>query len=708
MRNLFHVFTFIIVKITISYSYTTENRKIFASVSLDSNDLSSSLPFVSFNGSKLYFAYYNTIIDESYGKESSYRLLDNIASGLSVFTHPTPNFGEYEKDTIDKHLLSSSGGWCYILTLFIFYPKLRVDLTDQNHLFNELYNRCMILNGSFSDHNFREYSSSILFSSNVTLDDLYIFEKFSRMCPKPLYLSTRDIEHCSKHTSNNDKSIIADFFLHRECYMNDIMDLNLIPYGKLYKDSTKSIKSLIDPLAVLDLYLDKWSYVYMPKQMELELSMDKLSLLLLMKLLSNSTTQKLISIRKFLYSTDIINMRVNSITGGISLNYDSGSTNINKSDTELVFGLSFDLKGNTEMLKNFHVPINGKDMNQLYKTLRTSHEKEYVYDLNYQDISGQGQHRWITISISLDRELLGLYSPKHGKYYIKLVHMLDHSIYLDNDELDTMYTRVEDEKDIFILEPSYASINEDRSADINLKVLKTPFINIEEPEINSSPIIYNAYAILEESLLTYSPLRISYKLPIHSRYMNMNKSLTKEIMKIDKLGLLDGKKQLKHGLSLTSEPKLYIYTENMPESEVLEKYAEEYLIFLRSISFATFVSNNSNRSKSNGIWQRLYFGSSNDINKPIDLCKGERTGIAYVSRKFSTESCNPIIHEMRRNVIDSECYLAFSVPIGAQDDIKLINNVTVGIITLSCLLSLFFVCDYLRDVAYKPNPRKQF
>ncbi|EAN32401.1 putative integral membrane protein [Theileria parva strain Muguga] len=718
----------------------------YAGFTFNYSDIDSHVPILGSFYNKLYFFYSNTLVNNGEKKfDYTYHQLDNIHSGLSLFTDSVYDLDKIPGSTKNKHLLGTLESWCYTLTLFLFYPKFSNDIAYKDgNVYNHLFDRCMNLNSNFT--NYRKDFDFVEFLNNTDtkLDDIYLFEKFSRMCPRPCYLDKDKLGNCNPSSKFSDLELLNEFVSNPKCYINDFLSYECIPYSFLKRKTVNSFKSLLNPDSNIHVYSNKYSYLYMPKRDELQLSMDDLSYQMFLKLVRNCNTKNCIEIKDLFTTMTLKNFMVKFLVGEIDLNSKNPnekfkisfgltfyvdefrSKNVNHVFDFLIKNVDFDVlydvllgpqplqvnneeneKPPEEKPKSFKERYNKYIHDKLNKKVIETKPKPPISDFfsnkfEFLNMTGYGQHREVTFSMELNTELLKRLKPINSKYYFKLTHMLDTSVYIDNDELHGLFNLLKDEVDALDL-PTNHVLEENGVGKVVLKALKTPFIDIEQPEMNSSPVIYNGYVVLDESVLNLRRLTITLTLNLHTRYMHMIKATTPELFKVDNFRILRNQIGTDYSLSIISQPKLYILNPFTPfENVSLHRSYLRYLRFLRDISFTRF-SSSDNGNKENGLnqpentWVPVFFTQCNNVGVSAKLCQGYRTGLAISTKVINTFFCNPIIREIGGDVIDSSCYMFFSVPVGNQNEYPFIKNVTLFTLLVSCIGSLIMVLRYIDE-----------
>uniref|UniRef100_A0A3B0MQY8 Uncharacterized protein n=1 Tax=Theileria annulata TaxID=5874 RepID=A0A3B0MQY8_THEAN len=730
-----------IISLVLKNSYCVN---YYAGFTFNYSDIDSHVPILGSFYNKLYLFYSNTLINNGEKKfDYTYHQLDNIASGLSLFTDSVYDLDKIPSSTKNKHFLGTLESWCYTLTLFLFYPKFSNDIAYKDtNVYDQLFNRCMNLNKNFTNYSKDFDFVDFLNNTDTKLDDIYLFEKFSQMCPRPCYLDKEKLGKCNPSSKFSDLDLLNEFVSDPKCYINDFLSNECIPYSYLKRKTVNSFKTLLNPDSNIDIYSNKYSYLYMPKRTELEISMEDLSYQLFLKLLRNCNTKNCNEIKNLFSVVAIKNVMVKFVVGEIDIHSKKP-----REKFKISFGLTFYVDEFRAKNVNhiFDFLIKNVDFNYLYDVLlgpkplelenkeneKSAEEKptsfkdrynKYIQEklnkkiveadkkpsvsdffsnkFEFLNMSGYGQHREVTFSMELNPELLKRINPINSKFYFKLTHMLDTSVYIDNDELDGSFKLLKDEVDPFQL-PADNVLEENGVGRVSLKTLNTPFIDIEQPEMNSSPVIYHGYVVLDESVSNLKRLVITLTLNLHTRYMHMLKSITPELFKVDNLRILRNQVGTDYSLSIISQPKLYIlnpstHFENVP----LDRSYLRYLRFLRNISFTNFSSSNhkfkdKRLNSLDRTWVPVFFTQCNNVGISAKLCQGYRTGLAISTKVMNTLFCNPILKEIGGDFIDSSCYMFFSVPVGNQNEYPFIKNVTIFTLLVSCVGSLIMVLKYL-------------
>nr|PVC50254.1 hypothetical protein MACL_00002448 [Theileria orientalis] len=595
----------------------------------------------------------------------------------------------------------------------------------------------------------------LLINTDTQLDDVYLFEKFSRMCPRPCYLNKQDVRACSASPNLKDLDVLNEFVSNPGCYLNDFFQKYCLSYSAMKRKTVDSFKSLFNPDSNIFMYADKWSYLHMPKRVELELSMENLSYLLFLKMVKNCETKNCKEIQELISAGALKNLSVKFVAGRIDLT---------SQDPEKRFNLSFGLTFNVDQFRvnnvnqMFDFSIRDVDFDVYYDallgfdpsdtangsndgevkngdkaaTLRDRYNKYMEPRLNkykikhepngsdqpdqvqnkfeFLNMKGLGQHREVTLSATVSTSVFKRLKALNSRYYLKLTHMLDTGVYIDNDELQNSFHFVSHEREIFTRGPDAMVAGDDGTATVNLTLLSTPFVDIEQPEMNSSPVIYHGYVVLDEAVLGFKRLAVTYTLTLHTRYMNMHKKITPELDRVDNLRLLRSQVSREYAMVMVSQPTLYaLNSYSAFESVHLDQPYLKSLRFLRKASFNTFAGTQDSANASDHLvvdgatakWVPVRFTDCNNCNVSLKLCQGYRTGLAASTRVVNTYFCNPIIREMGGDVVEAGCYLVFSVPVGDQYEYKFVSNVTFSVISISCLVSAVMVFKYMDKMGHR-------
>ncbi|UKJ90142.2 hypothetical protein MACJ_001073 [Theileria orientalis] len=622
------------------------------------------------------------------------------------------------------------------------------------HLFPHLIDRCMNLNYNFTNRKVDMDFVDLLINTETQLDDVYLFEKFSRMCPRPCYLNKQDVGTCRKSPNLKDLEVVNEFTSNPGCYLNDFFQKHCLSYSAMKRKTVNSFKSLFNPDSNIFMYADKWSYLHMPKRVELELSMDNLSYLLFLKMVKNCETKNCKEIQELVSAGALKNLSVKFVAVRVDLTSEDPEQRLN-----LSFGLTFNVDqfrvNNINQLFDFSIKdvdfdvyydvllgfdpsptFNGSD-NEVKNgdkaaTLRDRYNKYMEPRLNkykikqepngsdqsdrfqnkfeFLNMKGLGQHREVTLSATVNTSVFRMLRPLNSRFYLKLTHMLDTGVYIDNDEIQNSFHFVNHESELFKRHPDAMVADEDGTARVTLTLLSTPFVDIEQPEMNSSPVIYHGYVVVDESVLNFKKLAVTYTLTLHTRYMNMNKTITDELERVDNLRLLRSQVSREYAMVMVSQPNLYVLNPYSAfESVALEYPYLRSLLFMRKASFNTFAGSEYSTKVSDRLvvdgaevkWVPMRFTDCNSCNISLKLCQGYRTGLATSTKVVNTYFCNPIIREMGGDVVESGCYLVFSVPVGDQYEYRFVSNVTFSVIFISCLVSAVMVFKYMDKMGHK-------
>ncbi|KAK2195335.1 bifunctional Phosphatidylinositol-glycan biosynthesis class X protein/Glycosylphosphatidylinositol-mannosyltransferase I [Babesia duncani] len=668
-------------------------RRIFAAFEVEESCTPGFHEAIDFNTSALYFAYYNTNHESNVWfngySHLNFDVLDNAPSGLSIVTRNEKN----ESKSESGHLVHSIEGWCYVLSLATVYSKvLSHDPSQATNVATLFYKRCLELNNQVSSEATEGYRKLLSRGFKlISVEDAYMFEKWSIMCPKPSLIDDDKLaEHvsiCKTLNSVKKRHLQLLFYKHRQCFMNDFADYEVEPYSLVHKKFLTTPRALFHKYELCKTLLGKWSIQHMPKVAQIDLGLDGLMRTFVTSLLKEGKCTNYPLILHYLNH----DWRLHYITASFE----------KSQGMKLKVGLSFDRDPKTiGSLNVFNYYTNGFTM--LTRSLSTPYRTFYpplTHSFHYDDIKGTGQHRHMDIVVELDARVLRWLTFPDGRCYIKMTQVLDTSVFLDIYELRNTFDIIEEEK-LSAIQTSALHVY-DQKAYVTLKTLRIRFSNIEDPQVTSSPVIYSGYVALDTEILKYDKLVIKYQLPIHTRYVHMNKHISPELSGLDTNTTLP-RFTASYTSAFISEPFVYIY---MPhDTRIVGTPEYEYLLFLKDTSFATFASQFLPEKEfgDKGFWQRCYISRRGVNLNVVDPCniKSHDTGIGSTTFSFTNYKC---ASKNKVDIQDSRCYLTFPIPVSNQEYFGLVSIVTALTVFGATLVTMKITYMACRQLSIRKN-----
>ncbi|EDO08588.1 putative integral membrane protein [Babesia bovis T2Bo] len=685
--------------------YANEQQRYFAAFSVHQNGSNAFLAQMPLMNDHIYLAYHNTSVEDSsnraFNNEGIY-LPDNVNPGLSILSYRNP----YLTRRVSENT-SYVESWCFALTAVFVSGKLPQGTSKGNNCSLELfYHRCLDLNGKLDFDISNRYTQCLKsLPSTLTVKDAYLFEKWARECPKPLYADKNELyniaEACNAALDGSPSP--TSVMKQRHCFFHDILTMNWTPFSQIQKNvdkfKTLSMFTVTEPPKKLD----AWQYQHMSKVAEIALGLPTMTSQFLKNVLQCSTDEKTKNIASFL-SKHAKNLQVKYYTAAIT------SRNGQRKN-EISFAVSFECNKEDQLpefdfiaREDHKIPINSLilgDVDPMFQPGKPNAKIEYL------NMEGEGQHRTWTVSITINvtqiKKLLGFPTT----IYLKVAHMLDGNMYIDNDELNDLFNRLESEVKVTGLTTSEVDNRTGKPyGTAMIEFIKTPFVNIEDGELNSSPIIWYGYIALDTWSLTYEHLKLQYRLPMHVRYLHMNKGMTKEIADFVKSDEVLHENNADYSLVTVSEPMVFfLHTTNKPQKETgtLPPMAEQYLKFKRSTSFLNLVgagykppvSKNANKMW----WRRIYITKSelpNAEGPPASVCAPTKTKYPFSTRTFSAELCPG--KKDGHIYMDHHTYLTLMAPIGHYKEFGTVTKVTIATTIAVAAITLLIVIKSLMDM----------
>ncbi|GFE55091.1 vesicular inhibitory amino acid transporter [Babesia ovis] len=659
----------------------------------------------------VYLIYHNTHLDldkdAAIANQDCY-LPDNVQPGLSILSYRNPYLTRRYVDDA-----SYVEAWCFTLTSVFLSAKLEVESATNGSFctLNLFYNRCLKLNGREGSDNAIRYTKCLSELPNgMTIEDVYQFEKWARQCPMPLYGDKAQLYNIAEECNIALEQFPIDAIKLRHCFFHDLLSFDWVPYAEIQKkvDQYKTLSKFthIQPPKKHDV----WQYQRLHRVAEMALGLDKASNDLYNNVLQRSSDTKVKAIREFL-SSHATNIRLQYFTAAFT------SRNGERRN-EFSFALSFECARDAPMPKFDFVTTEKGNISGAASAIG---ELEPLMDiggmkakLKYSDITGEGQHRMWTVSFTLNviplKRMLGFPS----KIYLKVVHMLDNTLYLDNDELNRTFDRLDNEDMITKLRPAPTYIDhEKRMETASVRVIRTPFINVEDAEHRSSPIVWYGYIALDTWTLNYERLDIEYRLPIHVRYLHMNKGMTTEVrgaIKEEELGKFT---ETQYTTVTVGEPMLFFLdtTNNrQQESRDMPPLIQTYFSFRRRMSFLKLVGagyrpSDPTKARSRNWWRRIYVSKDDNAattGLPAEVCSPDRSGLAFATRSFSLERC-PGKKEAKKHM-DQHTYMVFTAPMGSFKDfntVAVVTAITTVLVTIVTLIIIYKALVLMNNTTWK-------
>lgn len=644
----------------------------------------------------VYIAYYNDSASV-YGKpgenveanESCHFVVDNINPGLSILYMPRENWGISTKvDYYDK--VGSTSAWCITLVTLFMAGKWRnsEQLGEYTAPLDTLYHRCVSLNYLWEVEPTEAYEDLIRnLPKGTTIEDIYLFERWSRRCPRPLYVDEKDVvaRALECHSIHGKMPLSSPDISYRDCFLNDLLGFQWNPQSKRKVNPFSRNKR--DPNEPKE-----WNYMYTPKLADISLSLNNSIVDFCRLLASRGATAKHREIAGFL-DEHISSIRLHYAVGSISSR--GGGRHANFS-----FVMSYEAPHPVK-LSAFDYASSESTSPACSSAILghidpLMHGNNVFNRLEYSEMTGNGQHRSVRVSITLDSGVLRKLTAPGNRIYIKVIHMLDRSVYLDNDELNNFFKRVDSDK-VDKIQTSKVTPLGAGIGGAELKTIRTPFINIEDPEMRSAPVIYHGYVALEPSSLTFAKIELHYRLLLHTRYMHMNEGLTPSLAALDVDNRLPGVGTWKYDVSILAEPQVYVLkTQPLLSPVTVPSHVTTYIAFLRGISFLNVASvgytdnhrsHDSLKAAKRDTWHRIYFTDRPKSKKSMQLCNPESSGLALVTNTFSFSRC-PFREGEDHKEQEQQTYITFTVPVGEFGGIFMVIFLTVMVMVVASTISL--------------------
>ncbi|GBE60959.1 related to D-lactate dehydrogenase [Babesia ovata] len=690
-----------------AFSAAVEADKVqrrFAAFTISEEGPSAPLGFVPQSTEQVYLAYYSGLVDvySDADDERRYNLFpDNVHPGLSILSHPKQSaseaIGSFRADAA-----VTAESWCFALTAFFLSGRMprSADAEDSKCTLDLFYHRCLGLNGHTDAEDENDYTSCLAqLPPGASLEDVYMFEKWSRRCPKPLYADSLSVNTKAAVCNGvfSESPSVASLVTERHCYLHDLLTLDWIPYSEVQHQAGSSLSAMINPDKVAAKYMNTWRYLQTSKSAEFQLGLSHAVSDFYKEVMTALSSDKAKNIATFL-DEQATNVQIRYAVAAFT-NRDG----IIKS--ELSFGVAFNSAAAADVPEfDFITPVNipahvtSSVLGMVDPLMKESAVKA---DVGYSEFQGRGQHRSWTVSITLDvlplKKMLGF----PGRLYLKVAHMLERSVLLDNDELNGWFDRLESEDDLTKIEASPVELDTERKVGIaRLRTLRTPFIDIEQHEMHSAPVLYYGYIAVDGWALSLERLEVQYTLLTHTRYMHMNKGLTPELAHAPGVRALKGLTSWRYDLTFISEPLVYILDSPKVPSGIgsaVPPMAMSYVEYLRSISFLKLVGQDAADADTPALtkktqWRRIY--TTNHASGPsseaaIEVCKPKRTGLALVGRMFSMERCAGTRNRVLK-IAEQQGYVVFSTPVGkyASYNIAVVTTFAVTVIVTIVSIAL--------------------
>ncbi|KAK1937557.1 putative membrane protein [Babesia divergens] len=691
-------------------SFVDGERRHFAAFTLSDYGSTTTLGRLASVNEDVYIAYYNSNVGvydignfDVSGFDKCHLVLDNVNPGLSILYLPQHNSYVPIKGSSEA-TAGSEASWCITLVALFMSGKWRKSgrLGAYTAPLDLFYHRCISLHYQWDVAPTDAYMQLLYdLPPDVTLEDIYLFEKWSRRCPKPLYVNetymTGQSLICNKIHGKiplSEPSIST-----RYCFMNDLLDIDWIPYSKYKKEPPAVVLPGRKPIR-------HWGYLYAPKAAELSLSLDKSIVDFARLFASSGSDARSRKISEFLESH----------IGSIRLHYMIGSLSSRgaKRSVEFTFALSFDSDA----------PVDASTYDFIWRYSNTNscgsailgrfdplmHDPTALIKLEYKKLGGQGQHRTWPISITISTGVLRKMTAPGSLIYVKVVHMLDRTVYVDNDELDRLFHRIESEK-LDDIVTSVVKMKDYKTGVAQLRTFRTPYINVEDPESESSPVIFYGYIAVEPSCLTFEKIEIQYTLPLHARYMHMCKKLPRILTTLDVDDRISRIASWDYDISIIAEPQVYVLDSTPFQIDFgTDLHLTEYIAFLRNISLLSRVSvgiRDPNRLISilkpappQHRWHRIYFTARPLSTIAVRVSNAERRGVATVTSKFSVIQCSYARCEPI-HLKDQHAYVVLTIPVGNHGDFNTIITVTIVVVASAAIGTLYLV--YMSAFTKKPK-----
>ncbi|ORM41801.1 uncharacterized protein BXIN_0619 [Babesia sp. Xinjiang] len=650
----------------------------------------------------VYLAYYNTVHginnDEITTEEEGNLVPDNVQPGLSILSFP-----KSDADKVSSGRASYVESCCMALTAISMSGRLPGSANSKGSScsLGLFYRRCLGLNGQLVSDVDTQYASCLSqLPKGITIGDVYLFEKWARQCPKPLYADDAELQQKAKscHSAFKGAPSAKGMTDARHCFLNDVLGVEWVPYAEVHRESATSKIIPNHSEADASNHPRMWQYQHMPKVAEFALGIPDAVTKFYKVALKKSQNAKAKAISKFLesHATDI---RLRYMTLAI----------INRSGeqrTELSFGISFSSPEDAAMPEfDFVAPekVHGCMSASVLGTVEPLIAAEAINaQLMYSQFAGEGQHRWMTVTATINvlplKRLLGF--PE--KIYLKVAHMFDSNVYLDNDELNQSFQRLESEAEVTGLHSSKVDEGTDAKTGLaDIHTIRTQFINVEDPEMRSSPLIWYGYIALDTWSLSYDRVQVRYRLPVHLRYVYMNKGMTREVADAARGEELSQYTEGQYATVMLSEPMLFVLnTKNSRygADEDITPLVESYIAFRRRVSFLNLVAPGSKETtKGKPVqrlsWRRVYItkrDSAYITGASASVCNPDRSGLAFVTRSFSVERC-PKTNKSALTYKGQQAYVVFTAPRGDYRDFPVVFIVTVVVTVVAALVSLTMV-----------------
>ncbi|GIX63552.1 uncharacterized protein BcabD6B2_29870 [Babesia caballi] len=687
-----------------------DGQRRFAAFTLEEEGQGALLGDLAPSNGQVYLSYYNSALDaqgkraEETTVDGSCNVLpDNVNPGLSVLFRPksgTP--AEHEGNWADAR--GSVESWCFALTTLFMPSKMRsAKGTKKTPCTLEMfYYRCLSLNGRETPEFLKPYTYCLAqLPTGVSIEDVYVFEKWAQRCPKPLYADGGALlgqEKACQATFSSEVSN-ATLVMNRHCFLQDLLGIDWIPYAEATQKRPKSLTDIVHVNKGVTPDASMWRYLYVPKVAELALGLPDAVYDFCQWTLGSSSSEKGRAIDAFL-KNQASNVRLGYFIA--TFTHLGG-----KHTAQFTFGLSFDSAEDATVPPfDFFTPdstlacgssaILGKvDPLISMGSIRST--------FGYQNLEGQGQHRTLTLSFTVEVLPLKRRLGFPERVYMKVVHMLERSVYLDNDEMNRLYQRLSSEDELKTLPASPVTKGHNAKTGVaHVNGFMTPFINIEDTEARSSPVVYNGYVALNGWALKYDRIELQFRLPVHARYLHMNRGATPEMAETPAAADLAARIAEKYELVLLAEPKLFFLDLAKGPTGVNEEevpLVRSYVDFLRRVSFMSYVGAGAGgvapvKPEAKRPWRRLYFSErvSRFVSvSPTHLSSPKRTGVAFVTSTFALSDC-ATTRAGERKVTDRQLYVAFSMPVGISRHFFVVLVATLCVTVFVTLVSLRLVC----------------
>ncbi|CDR93871.1 membrane protein, putative [Babesia bigemina] len=681
-------------------------QRRFAAFTISEEGPSTPLGFVPQSVEQVYLAYYSGLVDV-YGDAEEERgrnlFPDNVHPGLSILSYPKQSASE-SVGSVRADATVTLESWCFAVTSFFLssrMPRVAGD-ADGKCTLDLFYHRCLGLNGHADAEDETDYRSCLVqLSSTSSLEDVYMFEKWSRRCPKPLYADSLSMNAKAAACNGlfSESPSVASLVTGRHCYLHDLLTLDWIPYSEVQRQAGSSLSTMINPDKVAANYMNTWRYLQPSKSAEFQMGFSTSVSDFHNEVMAASSSTKAKNISAFL-ANQATNVQIRYVIAAFT-NRDG----VVKS--ELSFGVAFDSPASVDVPEfDFITPaglpahVTSSVLGMVDPLMRESSIKA---DVGYSEFHGRGQHRSWIVSITLDvlplKKMLGF----PARLYLRVVHMLERSLFLDNDELNGWFARLESEDDVTKIEASPVELDKDRNVGVaRLRTLRTPFIDIEQHEMHCAPILYYGYVAVDGWAMSLDRLEVQYTLMTHTRYMHMNKGLTQELLRTPGVRALKSVTGWRYDLTFVNEPLVYVLDSPKVPSGIgseVPATAMSYVEYLRGISFMKFVGRDIADADAPALanktqWRRIYttnHASGPSSESAVEVCKPKRTGLAFVGRVFSMGRCAGTRHRVLK-IAEQQGYVVFSTPVGKYSNYNIsvvatfIATVLVTIVSVALAL----------------------